>query len=86
MAGTRFFQRGADSQGDVANFVETEQLVEHDDTTTSFVQTRGSMPFFWSQTPDLSYLPIPMVIKDMDHFKAFTAHFEKQIKAYGSQV
>jgi len=25
----------------VANFVETEQIIEHDDVMTSFVQTRG---------------------------------------------
>jgi hypothetical protein len=29
MVGTRFFARGGDSKGNVANFCETEQLVEH---------------------------------------------------------
>ena len=40
--------------GNVANFVETEQLVEHDDVMTSFIQTRGNdtQPFF---------LPIPLI-------------------------
>ena len=41
MAGTRFNRRGTDPAGNVANFVETEQLVEHDDVITSFIQTRG---------------------------------------------
>jgi hypothetical protein len=29
MVGTRFFARGADAKGNVANYCETEQLVEH---------------------------------------------------------
>ena len=29
MVGTRFFARGGDSKGNVANFCETEQLLEH---------------------------------------------------------
>jgi len=28
MVGTRFFARGADDKGNVANFVETEQIIE----------------------------------------------------------
>ena len=57
-AGTRFFRRGCDTKGNVANFVETEQLVEHGEQgLTSFVQTRGSIPLFWTQLPDpLVYL------------------------------
>ncbi len=39
-AGTRFFARGCDGDGDCANFVETEQLVEAADATAAFVQTR----------------------------------------------
>lgn len=50
-AGTRFLKRGANFQGDVANEVETEQMV-HDASVsdftqsrfTSFVQMRGSIP------------------------------------------
>jgi hypothetical protein len=38
----RFNRRGVNAQGQVANFVETEQIVEHDDVITSFVQTRGN--------------------------------------------
>lgn len=50
-AGTRFLKRGANFQGDVANEVETEQMVHDsgvsslsDGHFTSFVQMRGSIP------------------------------------------
>lgn len=85
-AGTRFFRRGCDFQGNVANFVETEQLVEHKDTLSSFVQIRGSMPFFWRQTPTLEYLPKPFVYGNVDHDKPFNAHLERLVHNYGAQV
>ncbi len=55
--GTRFFVRGCDDSGHVANFVETEQIIEHAGAVASFVQTRGSMPMFWQQYPDIKYKP-----------------------------
>ncbi|KAG0688069.1 phosphatidylinositol-3,5-bisphosphate 5-phosphatase [Pichia californica] len=63
-AGARFFKRGVNDDGDVANEVETEQIVcdmltspFHDPAAgfynnpryTSFVQHRGSIPLSWSQ-------------------------------------
>ncbi|KAH3670535.1 hypothetical protein OGAPHI_001050 [Ogataea philodendri] len=63
-AGARFFKRGVNDRGDVANEVETEQIVSdmlttsfHDPAAgfynnpryTSFVQHRGSIPLSWSQ-------------------------------------
>ena len=85
-AGTRFFRRGCDFEGNVANFVETEQLVEHRDTLTSFIQIRGSMPFFWKQSPTLEYLPKPVIYGHVEHEKAFNMHIEKLIHNYGAQV
>lgn len=47
--GCRFTMRGADEEGRVANFVETEQALLHEDgRQTSFVQVRGSIPLFWA--------------------------------------
>ena len=50
-AGTRFLKRGANFSGDVANEVETEQIVMDSSISnleksnvTSFVQIRGSVP------------------------------------------
>ncbi|XP_013137977.1 PREDICTED: phosphatidylinositide phosphatase SAC1 [Papilio polytes] len=84
-AGTRFFMRGADAQGNVANFVETEQIIERGGEKSSFVQTRGSIPLFWSQYPDLKYKPA-MVLSAEDHVAAYTRHMRDQIQRYGNQV
>ncbi|KAH9662390.1 phosphoinositide phosphatase SAC6 [Citrus sinensis] len=54
---TRMWRRGADSDGYVANFVETEQVVQMNGFMASFVQVRGSIPFLWEQTVDLTYKP-----------------------------
>ncbi|XP_056592078.1 synaptojanin-1 isoform X7 [Triplophysa dalaica] len=48
-AGTRFNVRGANDDGQVANFVETEQVIFLDDKVSSFIQIRGSIPLFWEQ-------------------------------------
>ena len=59
-AGTRYLRRGINNEGYVANFVEIEQIVERHSSglknkqpmISSFVQIRGSIPFFWSQIPN----------------------------------
>ena len=86
--GTRFFMRGCDEDGRVANFVETEQIVVDGSGTAlaSFVQTRGSMPMFWSQEPDIRYMPRSRMAKRDDHVDGFLAHFKEQIPLYGDQV
>ncbi|XP_054907295.1 synaptojanin-1 isoform X2 [Poeciliopsis prolifica] len=48
-AGTRFNVRGTNDDGQVANFVETEQAIFLDDKVSSFIQIRGSIPLFWEQ-------------------------------------
>ncbi len=56
--GTRFYRRGIDSEHNVANFAETEEIILHPDgAVSSFVQVRGSIPVFWSQEPSLKYTP-----------------------------
>ncbi|XP_026332637.1 phosphatidylinositide phosphatase SAC1 [Hyposmocoma kahamanoa] len=84
-AGTRFFMRGADVEGNVANFVETEQILEFGGTKTSFLQTRGSIPLFWTQYPNLKYKPA-MTLSHEDHVSAYTKHLRDQHQRYGSQV
>lgn len=46
-AGTRYYSRGIDDEGNVANFTETEQIIFYDDYTFSHVQIRGSVPAFF---------------------------------------
>ncbi|XP_069676100.1 phosphatidylinositol-3-phosphatase SAC1 [Periplaneta americana] len=84
-AGTRLFTRGIDVQGNVANFVETEQIVEYAGDKSSFVQTRGSVPLFWNQLPNLKYKPKPR-LQNENHAEAFSRHFDTQIFNYGRQV
>ncbi|KAK3855727.1 hypothetical protein Pcinc_037892 [Petrolisthes cinctipes] len=84
-AGTRMWTRGIDQEGAVANFVETEQIVEYRDFRSSLVQTRGSIPLHWTQEPNLFYKPAP-TITNANHEEAFTRHFESQVLCYGKQV
>ena len=49
MAGTRFNARGLDDEGNVANFVESEQIMCYKNYIYSFIQVRGSVPIFWQQ-------------------------------------
>lgn len=85
-AGTRLFSRGIDERGFCSNFVETEQIVEHNGDKASFVQTRGSIPLFWSQTPNLKYKPKPTISDGRDHLVAATRHIDAQLQYYGRQV
>lgn len=85
-AGTRMFMRGLDSEGHAANFVETEQIIEGDFARSSFVQTRGSIPLFWTQLPNLRYKPAPTLTPGYNHLEAFQKHFDNQIYTYGNQV
>ncbi|KAJ8545111.1 hypothetical protein K7X08_017694 [Anisodus acutangulus] len=56
-AGTRMWRRGADSDGFVANFEESEQIIQLKGYTASFVQVRGSIPLLWNQIVDLTHKP-----------------------------
>ncbi|XP_063217317.1 phosphatidylinositol-3-phosphatase SAC1-B [Bacillus rossius redtenbacheri] len=85
-AGTRFFARGVDSEGNVANFVEVEQIVEYNGDKGSFVQTRGSLPLFWQQLPNLRLKPKPLLITTENHVEAFSMHMNTQIFHYSKQV
>ncbi|KAM6893356.1 phosphatidylinositol-3-phosphatase SAC1-B [Xenentodon cancila] len=85
-AGVRYYVRGIDAEGHAANFVETEQIVQYNGAKASFVQTRGSIPLFWSQRPNLKYKPRPQISKTVNHLDGFQRHFDSQIILYGRQV
>lgn len=85
-AGMRYKRRGVDTDGHVANYVETEQLIHVHSHTLSFVQTRGSVPVFWSQA-GYRYNPRPRLEKGEKETKPyFASHFEEQLKLYQKQV
>ncbi len=49
MAGTRYNARGLDDEGNVANYVESEQIVTYGKHLFALTQIRGSVPLFWVQ-------------------------------------
>eukprot|EP01135_Chromosphaera_perkinsii_P007864 Nk52_evm56s1020 gene=Nk52_evmTU56s1020 len=83
--GTRFFARGVDENGECANFCETEQIIGLDGMHSSFVQTRGSIPLYWEQRPNIRYKLTPKLLQ-ADHDSAIKKHFDTQIGLYGRQT
>ncbi|KAI6005178.1 SacI homology domain-containing protein [Pisolithus orientalis] len=97
-AGTRYFRRGIDHQGHVANFNETEQIVLVEESAAgrisnseifthklSFVQTRGSVPVFWGEINTLRYKPDLQIMDLQDTVDAMRLHLKEQISLYGEQ-
>ncbi|KAA3479593.1 phosphoinositide phosphatase SAC6-like [Gossypium australe] len=82
--GTRMWRRGADPVGHVANFVETEQIIQINGFTSSFVQVRGSIPFLWEQIVDLTYKPKFEIVRPEEAPQIAERHFLDLRKMYGS--
>lgn len=82
--GTRMWRRGADSDGFVANFVETEQIVQLNGYTASFVQVRGSIPLLWDQIVDLTYKPKFEIVRVEEAPRVVERHFLDLRKKYGN--
>lgn len=82
--GTRFNVRGSDNDGNVANFVETEQLILFGTgTISSFLQIRGSIPLLWDQSPTAKYTPrCTLSDKKMRSLDAFQRHMDTITKRY----
>lgn len=91
--GLRYQRRGVNGEGQVANYVETEQVLlvrragqEGGDGAQShlfsFVQFRGSIPLYWSQSP-FSLKPPPVLERSAaENNKAFARHFAAQVERY----
>ncbi|KAI1327314.1 SacI homology domain-containing protein [Xylariaceae sp. FL0255] len=81
-AGLRYLRRGIDDEGYTANSVETEQILstaawEQSANTYSFVQVRGSIPLFFTQSP-YSLKPVPVLQHSPEaNFRAFSKHFDR---------
>uniref|UniRef100_A0AAY4DM76 SAC domain-containing protein n=1 Tax=Denticeps clupeoides TaxID=299321 RepID=A0AAY4DM76_9TELE len=93
-AGTRFLKRGANCEGDVANEVETEQII-HDASVMSFtmgsyssyVQVRGSVPLYWSQDISTMMPKPPIRLDQADPFAHVAAlHFDQMFRRFGSPI
>ena len=87
-AGLRYLRRGIDEQGNTANGVETEQILSDPSWTSSsniysFIQIRGSVPIFFSQSP-YSFKPVPQIHHSAGtNFQAFEKHFKNLSDRYG---
>ncbi|SCN61357.1 inositol-polyphosphate 5-phosphatase, putative [Plasmodium chabaudi adami] len=86
--GVRFWCRGGNEKGEVANFVETEQVVICKDLTNthifSYIIIRGSIPVLWSQEPGLSLRPKINICFDMTkNIKTINLHMQKLKNKYG---
>ncbi|KAG8818170.1 hypothetical protein FRC18_000223 [Serendipita sp. 400] len=88
-AGLRYQRRGIDDDSHVANFVETEAIMriirEGTENVFSFVQIRGSIPLYWSQSgyglkppPQLDASKTPS-----QHLQAIKSHFSSAASRYG---
>ncbi|KAF0703822.1 Aste57867_7500 [Aphanomyces stellatus] len=86
--GTRFTMRGIDDEGNVANFVETEQAcLFADGRETSFVQIRGSIPVVWSSPVSLKYAPKVYQRNQLEKdTAAFQLHADEVMKFYGRVI
>lgn len=87
--GLRYLRRGVDEEGNTANGVETEQILS-DSTWApsskihSFVQIRGSIPLFFSQSP-YSFKPVPQIHHSTEtNYEAFKKHFDNITDRYGA--
>ncbi|GFY83787.1 SAC domain-containing protein 8 [Actinidia rufa] len=84
--GTRMWRRGANLEGDSANFIETEQLLEFEGFRYSLLQIRGSIPLIWEQIVDLSYKPRLNVIDHGETSKVVERHFRDIVQRYGETI
>ena len=89
-SGMRFLIRGADRNGNVANSVETEEILTFKDdegmiNICSFIELRGSIPLLWKQEPNMELNP---KIRPKDDFsencEVFKIHIEEIMKNYGA--
>lgn len=85
-AGTRFNVRGADDEGNPANFVETEQILVCMDVKCSYVQLRGSIPLYWTQKTNLKYKPMIKIDNTKNHTDVFQKHIGKYLGTYDGKV
>lgn len=87
-AGTRYFRRGVDQDGNVGNYNENEQILVVQNNKFdkidmfSFLQTRGSVPVYWAEINNLKYKP-NLVLGDNSTLESTEKHFDKQIALYG---
>jgi phosphatidylinositol 4-phosphatase len=88
-AGTRYWTRGVDEQGNAAIEVETDIITISSLQTASFRLLRGSVPLIWSQN-QLLIIKSPSInlneIVSRHSINSMCNHFERLIKIYGPDI
>lgn len=92
-AGTRYLRRGVNVDGNVANEVETEQIITVEDSlsqygcyrSSSLVQLRGSLPLCWSHNN--IFAPNPDIFIDSDDiaYRLTRLHMNDMANRYGTR-
>ncbi|ANB15579.1 phosphatidylinositol-3-/phosphoinositide 5-phosphatase INP53 [Sugiyamaella lignohabitans] len=84
-AGTRYNARGIDDDGNVANFVETETILDiGGNHIFGYTQLRGSVPIFWEQDNNLLSAKVNITRSFEATQPAFRRHFEALMSRFGS--
>lgn len=95
-SGMRFLIRGADQNGNCANFAETEEVfllttkqnnVIENYKFCSFVSLRGSIPLIWTQEPNFQLNPTICPKQNYkENFEIFKNHMNKLFQSFDSIV
>ena len=77
--------------GNVSNFAETDQIMiihhETDLKIYAYLQTRGSIPLIWDQTPNLKWNPkLKIEANNSKVKKSFNLHMSKIRNTYGKNT
>lgn len=83
-AGTRYNARGVDDEGNVANFVETETILDMGTLLFGYTQIRGSVPIFWEQDLNLLSAKINITRSAEATQPSFARHFESLVQKFGA--
>ena len=86
----RFLLRGADLNGNVANFVETEEILIYREQNgiahiLSFLQIRGSIPIIFTQEPNFQFNPLIRPKDDINtNAEVFKLHINECLQNYNN--
>ena len=89
-SGMRFLFRGADLNGNVANFVETEEILIYREQNgiahiLSFLQIRGSIPIIFTQEPNFQFNPLIRPKDDINtNAEVFKLHINECLQNYNN--
>jgi hypothetical protein len=84
--GARYFARGVTLPGNVANMVETEQMLVAGERTAVFTVIRGSIPIWWHQQGGELFKPPPVPFVAARTQAALRRHVDSLVAAHGQPL